>query len=157
MCCSIYEQRPAVCRKFAMGSEYCRDERRIYREQVQRGIPLTLRDEEQRSNDAARTVDRPRAPSRPGRHVFATHDIQEQATRMANPKPDARTRFRRSTRDGADGSSQRRLTSDRISADLADFQKAGGQVEVLGVTRVLKKLGESAGESADEKADQPAS
>src|SRR3546814_13703181 len=92
----------------------------------------------QRSNDAARTVDRPRAPSRPGRHVFATHDIQEQATRMANPKPDARTRFRRSTRDGADGSTQRRLTSDRISADLADFQKAGGQVEVLGVTRVLR-------------------
>src|SRR3546814_19100616 len=76
---------------------------------------------------------------------------------MANPKPDARTRFRRSTRDGADGSTQRRLTSDRISADLADFQKAGGQVEVLGVTRVLKKLGENAGESADEKADQPAS
>src|SRR3546814_10751178 len=76
---------------------------------------------------------------------------------MANPKPDARTRFRRSTRDGADGSTQRRLTSDRISADLADFQKAGGQVEVLGVTRVLKKLGESAGESADEKADQPRS
>ena len=45
MCCSIYEQRPAVCRKFAMGSEYCRDERRIYRENMQRAIPLTLRDE----------------------------------------------------------------------------------------------------------------
>src|SRR3546814_12514040 len=75
---------------------------------------------------------------------------------MANPKPDARTRFRRSTRDGADGSTQRRLTSDRISADLADFQKAGGQVEVLGVTRVLTKLGESAGESADDNADQTA-
>jgi len=45
MCCSIYEQRPAVCCKFAMGSEYCRDERRLYREQMQLGIPLTLRDE----------------------------------------------------------------------------------------------------------------
>ena len=31
MCCSIYDQRPAICRKFAMGSEYCRDEREIYR------------------------------------------------------------------------------------------------------------------------------
>ena len=31
MRCSIYEQRPAICRKFAMGSEYCRDEREIYR------------------------------------------------------------------------------------------------------------------------------
>ena len=71
---------------------------------------------------------------------------------MANPKPDAKARIRRSTRDGADGGAQRRLTSDRISADLADFQKAGGQVEVLGVTRVLKKLGEN----ADEKADKPA-
>ncbi|MFC3715782.1 hypothetical protein ACFONC_06440 [Luteimonas soli] len=85
------------------------------------------------------------------------HGIQEQATRMVNPKPDARTRIRRSTRDGADGGAQGRLTSDRISADLADFQKAGGQVEVLGVTRVLKKLGESAAESADEETDQPAS
>jgi hypothetical protein len=86
---------------------------------------------------------------------FPIHDFQEQAIRMATPKPDARTRIRRSTRDSADGGTQRRLTSDRISADLADFQKAGGQVEVLGVTRVLKKLGENAGEQADEKADQP--
>ncbi len=31
MCCSIYEQRPSICRKFAMGSEYCRDERESYR------------------------------------------------------------------------------------------------------------------------------
>ncbi len=44
MCCSIYEQRPAICRKFAMGSAYCRDERKTYREQVASGIPLTLRD-----------------------------------------------------------------------------------------------------------------
>ncbi len=31
MCCSIYGQRPAICRKFEMGSEYCRDERESYR------------------------------------------------------------------------------------------------------------------------------
>ena len=86
-----------------------------------------------------------------------TMTSQEQATRMADSKPDARARIRRSTRDGADGGAQRRLTSDRISADLADFQKAGGQVEVLDMTRVLKKLGESAGKSTDEEADQPAS
>lgn len=30
MCCSIYEQRPAICRKFAMGSAYCRAERERY-------------------------------------------------------------------------------------------------------------------------------
>lgn len=44
MCCSIYDQRPAICRKFAMGSAYCRSERNIYREQVARGIPLTMMD-----------------------------------------------------------------------------------------------------------------
>jgi uncharacterized protein len=43
MHCGIYEQRPGICRKFAMGSAYCRDERAVYREQVARGIPLTLR------------------------------------------------------------------------------------------------------------------
>ena len=30
LCCSIYEQRPAICRKFAMGSPYCVDERAAY-------------------------------------------------------------------------------------------------------------------------------
>src|SRR3546814_20095716 len=105
----------------------------------------------QRSNDAARTVDRPRAPSRPGRHVFAPHDIQEQATRMANPKPDARTRFRRSTRDGADGRTPTRMTSDRTPADPADTQQAGGQAELVGLPRVRETVGESAGESADKK------
>ena len=44
MCCSIYDQRPGICRKFAMGSAYCRSEREIYRKQVAGGIPLTLRD-----------------------------------------------------------------------------------------------------------------
>jgi len=32
MCCSIYEQRPAICRKFAMGGAYCRSERARYRD-----------------------------------------------------------------------------------------------------------------------------
>jgi Fe-S-cluster containining protein len=42
MCCGIYDQRPGICRKFAMGSAYCRSEREIYREHVGRGIPLTV-------------------------------------------------------------------------------------------------------------------
>ena len=42
MRCGIYEQRPGICRKFAMGGAYCRDERRSYREQLARGIPLTV-------------------------------------------------------------------------------------------------------------------
>lgn len=43
MCCSIYEQRPGVCRKFAMGGPYCRDERANYYNDRARGIPLKLR------------------------------------------------------------------------------------------------------------------
>ena len=61
---------------------------------------------------------------------------------MANPKQNSKGRIRRGPRDGADGTAQRQLTHDRISADLAAFRKAGGEVEVLGVTRVLKKVGE---------------
>lgn len=42
MCCSIYELRPGICRKFAMGSAYCRSERDAYREHYTREIPLQL-------------------------------------------------------------------------------------------------------------------
>ncbi|WP_144900234.1 YkgJ family cysteine cluster protein [Luteimonas cucumeris] len=40
--CTIYDQRPGICRKFAMGSAYCRDERKKYREENARAIPLAL-------------------------------------------------------------------------------------------------------------------
>lgn len=43
MCCSIYAQRPAICRKFSMGSAYCRDERERYSHRFDRDIPLLLR------------------------------------------------------------------------------------------------------------------
>lgn len=39
MCCSIYEQRPSVCRKFAMGGGYCRLEREKF---AKSGIPLLV-------------------------------------------------------------------------------------------------------------------
>ncbi|MEP7098225.1 MAG: YkgJ family cysteine cluster protein [Dokdonella sp.] len=43
MCCGIYEQRPSVCRKFAMGSAYCRDERAKYTTQMSaKSIPLRV-------------------------------------------------------------------------------------------------------------------
>ena len=42
MCCGIYEQRPGICRKFAMGSAYCRDERAQYRHDMANAIPLAL-------------------------------------------------------------------------------------------------------------------
>jgi Fe-S-cluster containining protein len=42
MCCSIYEQRPQICRKFAMGGPYCLEVRADYHDRASRGIPLTL-------------------------------------------------------------------------------------------------------------------
>lgn len=43
MRCTIYDQRPGICRKFAMGSAYCRDEREKYSRGDARIIPLSLR------------------------------------------------------------------------------------------------------------------
>ncbi|GHA79199.1 YkgJ family cysteine cluster protein [Cognatilysobacter bugurensis] len=43
MCCSIYETRPAICRKFAMGGPYCREVREEYATHYAREIPLLLR------------------------------------------------------------------------------------------------------------------
>ena len=44
MCCSIYEQRPGICRKFTMGSAYCRAEREAYRHRHDRDIPIAMID-----------------------------------------------------------------------------------------------------------------
>ncbi len=46
----------------------------------------------------------------------------------------------RKTSGGADPKATKRLTSERISSDMADFEQAGGEVEVLGTTRVLTKF-----------------
>ncbi|MFC3129266.1 YkgJ family cysteine cluster protein [Coralloluteibacterium stylophorae] len=42
MCCSIYSQRPATCRRFVMGSAYCRSERAAYSDGMRRNIPVDL-------------------------------------------------------------------------------------------------------------------
>ena len=42
MCCSIYESRPEVCRRFVMDGPYCRDIRADYQERRVRGIPLVM-------------------------------------------------------------------------------------------------------------------
>ena len=42
MCCSIYDSRPAVCRRFAMAGPYCREVRADYADRRARGIPLAL-------------------------------------------------------------------------------------------------------------------
>ncbi|MCF7220749.1 YkgJ family cysteine cluster protein [Marilutibacter chinensis] len=42
MCCSIYESRPSVCRRFVMDGPYCQAVREDYRDHRTRGIPLVL-------------------------------------------------------------------------------------------------------------------
>lgn len=42
------------------------------------------------------------------------------------------------------------MTSDRIASDLDAFEKAGGHIEVLGITRSLKKID---ADTADAAAD----
>ncbi len=42
MCCSIYDARPDVCRRFSMGGPYCLALREDYARDIARGIPLAL-------------------------------------------------------------------------------------------------------------------
>jgi Fe-S-cluster containining protein len=42
MCCGVYEQRPDVCRRFTMGSGFCRAEREAYSHRFDNWIPSTL-------------------------------------------------------------------------------------------------------------------
>lgn len=41
---------------------------------------------------------------------------------------------------GSEANASKRFESERISSHIADFEKSGGKVEVLGVTRVLHKI-----------------
>lgn len=62
---------------------------------------------------------------------------------MANKKTNARKPASRAIADAdpsVGANFAKRVASDRIAADLVSFRKAGGRIEVLGVTPVLKKL-----------------
>ena len=58
---------------------------------------------------------------------------------MATPAPPTRYVAKRKESD-----SGRRMTHERIAADLDAFHKAGGRIEVLGATRVLTRIDEVA-------------
>ncbi|MBW3551292.1 MAG: hypothetical protein KY442_10920 [Proteobacteria bacterium] len=47
---------------------------------------------------------------------------------------------RRNTTQPGDAANPKRSESERISAHIADFERSGGRVEVLGTTRVLQKV-----------------
>lgn len=40
MCCSIYGQRPGICRTFAMGGDDCREAREAYRTRYERDADI---------------------------------------------------------------------------------------------------------------------
>lgn len=61
---------------------------------------------------------------------------------MATAKPGPKAPTRRSGRKGPESQQQKRVTSERILSDLVDFKKAGGRVEILGITRVLTRVDE---------------
>lgn len=42
MCCSIYDMRPGICRRFRMGGPYCQAVREDYAHHYAREIPLDL-------------------------------------------------------------------------------------------------------------------
>ncbi|WP_337245567.1 YkgJ family cysteine cluster protein [Luteimonas sp. gir] len=42
MCCSIYDTRPEICRRFEMAGPYCRSVRDDYEDRGRRGIPLAM-------------------------------------------------------------------------------------------------------------------
>ena len=59
---------------------------------------------------------------------------------MATPKTKSKEKTQLRKSGGGDAKATKRLTSERISADMSDFEQAGGEVEVLGTTRVLTKF-----------------
>lgn len=61
---------------------------------------------------------------------------------MPTRKPKTGTMTRKQSREGIETNLHKRVASQRISADLEAFEQSGGEVEVLGTTRVLKKIEE---------------
>jgi hypothetical protein len=66
---------------------------------------------------------------------------------MTTPKRRVTKRDTAKAQTGADVN-HKRTESDRISEDIADFERVGGRVEKLGTTRVLQKVDAPAGAAA---------
>lgn len=62
---------------------------------------------------------------------------------MARPTSKTPPPTAKATRSGSGDKAQKGLSRERIEADMDAFRKAGGRVEVLGTTRVLKKVDEA--------------
>lgn len=116
MQCSIYDIRPEICRRFVMAGPYCREVRADYSDRNARGIPLQLYQEtgvmpSPKKPHPAGAAPPAIAPSKTS-HLFAP--------RKANDRTP--------------------VTREAIEADMEAFRKAGGKIEVLGITRALHRI-----------------
>jgi len=76
---------------------------------------------------------------------------------MAVGKKTSKAKARKAQPGNGGGNLHKHFESERISDDIAAFEKAGGKVEKLGVTRVLQKIAPTrAGETASEASAKPA-
>lgn len=76
---------------------------------------------------------------------------------MSTSKKTSKAKTRKTATTAGGGNLHKHFESERISDDIAAFEKAGGKVEKLGVTRVLQKIAPTrAGETASEASAKPA-
>jgi len=73
---------------------------------------------------------------------------------MSTSKKSSKAKTRKTATAAGGGNLHKHFESERISDDIAAFEKAGGKVEKLGVTRVLQKIAPT---SASETASAPKS
>lgn len=71
---------------------------------------------------------------------------------MSVSKKTSKTKTRKTASGSGGGNLHKHFESERISDDIAAFEKAGGKVEKLGVTRVLQKIAPT---NANETASAP--
>ena len=72
-----------------------------------------------------------------------THEKKEAPKKVVVSKPKAPAKIPKGPPAGSEANASKRFESERISSHIADFEKSGGKVEVLGVTRVLHKIADT--------------
>lgn len=75
---------------------------------------------------------------------------------MSVSKKTSKAKSRKAPSGSGGGNLHKHFESERISDDIAAFEKAGGKVEKLGVTRVLQKISPAAPSTAKPAEAAPA-
>jgi len=72
-----------------------------------------------------------------------TRDKKDAVKAKEAIKPKAPAKAPKGPPAGSEANASKRFESERISSHIADFEKSGGKVEILGVTRVLQKIADT--------------